>query len=278
MKSNKETKVKLNIGDCRKKNLSEKLPGIDVDAALEMFDEDYDFYLNILEKFWINNCNIKNEILVALEQKDSIILKRKIHTLKGSSGNLGANHLMNLANASEEDIDNDIIDSLKIRQVLVELDNFLNSIKELLGLNNSQDIVNYSEHSQKIINDKKPTILIVDDSPLNIQILGKSLKEDYDLKVATNGEEALRIAHSEKKPDLIILDIIMPEMDGYEVCKQLKASTVTREIPVIFITAMSEKRDEAYGLNLGAIDYITKPFTSSIVKSRVKDQLEFKKL
>jgi diguanylate cyclase (GGDEF)-like protein len=123
---------------------------------------------------------------------------------------------------------------------------------------------------------KKQTILVVDDTPVNIEILAGVLGADYDILFATSGNDGLRIA-AEQLPDLILLDVVMPDKDGYEVCRQLKANEPTRDIPVIFITAMSQEEDESQGLDAGAIDYITKPFRSSIVKARVRNHLELKR-
>jgi sigma-B regulation protein RsbU (phosphoserine phosphatase) len=123
---------------------------------------------------------------------------------------------------------------------------------------------------------RKGTVLVVDDSPENIDLLGGVLSQDYKIKVALNGEKALKIAGSENPPDIILLDIMMPGMDGYEVCRRLKSDPKTRDIPVIFITSMSEVEDETKGLALGAIDYITKPIRSPIVQARVKSHLELK--
>ncbi len=123
---------------------------------------------------------------------------------------------------------------------------------------------------------KKQTVLIVDDSPVNIQMLGQLLKDEWNVKVATNGKTALNIATSEDPPDLILLDVMMPEIDGYKICQILKASDDTKDIPIIFVTAMSQQEDEAKGLELGAIDYITKPYNISIVKARVRNHLELK--
>jgi diguanylate cyclase (GGDEF)-like protein len=119
-------------------------------------------------------------------------------------------------------------------------------------------------------------VLIVDDMTSNIQVLANALQDDYRIKVATNGERALEICHSDSPPDLILLDIMMPDMDGYEVCRRLKSDTVTSSIPVIFVTALTEATDEEKGLNLGAVDYITKPFHLPIVKARVRNHLSLK--
>jgi serine phosphatase RsbU (regulator of sigma subunit) len=120
----------------------------------------------------------------------------------------------------------------------------------------------------------KSRILIVDDTPANIKILTELLRKDYLLSVATSGADALEIARSKDRPDLVLLDIMMPEMDGYEVCRRLKADPAMRDVPVIFVTAMSEVDDETKGFSLGAVDYITKPIRPPIVQARVAAHLE----
>ncbi len=119
-------------------------------------------------------------------------------------------------------------------------------------------------------------VLVVDDTETNIDILVETLGDVYDVSVAMDGESALEDI-AERAPDLILLDIIMPGMDGYEVCERLKKDDTTKNIPVIFLTAMTEEQDEAKGLALGAVDYITKPFSPELVKSRVRNQLELKR-
>jgi adenylate cyclase len=119
-------------------------------------------------------------------------------------------------------------------------------------------------------------ILIVDDTPENVDVLAGILGEHYQIKVALNGPKALKIAQSDPAPALILLDVMMPEMDGYEVCRQLQADERTRRIPVIFVTAKSEDEDEARGFGFGAVDYITKPVSPAIVLARVRTQLALK--
>ena len=120
---------------------------------------------------------------------------------------------------------------------------------------------------------ERQTILIVDDTPANLTLLSEILKNGYRTKVALDGERAIMLAASASPPDLLLLDIMMPEMDGYEVCRRLKADPQTRDIPVIFVTAMGEVEDEAKGLDLGAVDYLTKPVNAAIVKARVRTHL-----
>lgn len=122
----------------------------------------------------------------------------------------------------------------------------------------------------------KPRILIVDDLPVNIKVLAESLKPDHEVVFATNGRDALTVVKSDNVPDVILLDIMMPDMDGYQICRVLKDDEATRDIPVIFISAKSEEGDETKGLAVGAADYITKPFSPSIVRARVRTQLDRK--
>lgn len=123
---------------------------------------------------------------------------------------------------------------------------------------------------------EKPTVLIVDDMTTNLLILSDLLKDEYQIKIAKNGQKALDIVHSSDEVDIILLDIMMPDIDGYEVCRELKSNPKTKNIPIIFVTAKDNDEDEEYGLNLGAIDYITKPFNKAIVKLRIKNHLELK--
>ena len=121
--------------------------------------------------------------------------------------------------------------------------------------------------------DEKSRLLIVDDEPINIQILSGILGDDYVLIAATKGRKALELAKNQS-PDLILLDMMMPEMDGLEVCKALKQDPATQDIPVIFVTAMSDVENEERGLQAGAVDYITKPVSPPIVRARVRIHIQ----
>lgn len=122
----------------------------------------------------------------------------------------------------------------------------------------------------------KQTVLVVDDIPNNISIMLEVLKDDYAVLVANSGSKALEIARGEHKPDIIVLDIMMPGMNGYQVIEQLKKEELTNHIPVIFVTAINETISEDKGLSMGAVDYITKPYNPELVKKRIKNQLELK--
>ena len=121
----------------------------------------------------------------------------------------------------------------------------------------------------------KPLVLIVDDTPENLTLMNGLLKDLYRVKVVNNGERALKVA-ADSQPDLVLLDIMMPGMDGYEVCRRLKSNAETKDIPVIFLTAKTEIEDEQKGFDVGAVDYITKPISPPIVLARVKTHLTLK--
>ena len=120
--------------------------------------------------------------------------------------------------------------------------------------------------------DLRPRLLLVDDEPTNLQVLRHILQADYRLLFATDGERALQVAR-EQRPDLVLLDVMMPNLDGYAVCRALKADAATASIPVIFITALTDSQDETAGFDAGAVDYITKPVSPPVVRARVRTHL-----
>ena len=120
---------------------------------------------------------------------------------------------------------------------------------------------------------EKKVVLLVDDEPANIQIVNSILKDEYKIRVATNGAKALELVAATPPPDLILLDVMMPDMDGYEVCTRLKTVPATRDIPVVFLTAQTETSDETRGFEVGAVDYIHKPFSPAVVQARVHTHL-----
>ncbi|MEW6505885.1 MAG: two-component system response regulator [Chloroflexota bacterium] len=124
----------------------------------------------------------------------------------------------------------------------------------------------------------KPTVLVVDDTPENLSLMSGLLKDIYKVKIANNGERALKVVSTGTPPDIILLDIMMPIMDGYETCRHLKTTPETKDIPVIFLTAKVEIEDEMKGFELGAVDYITKPISPPVVLARVKTHLELKQV
>lgn len=123
---------------------------------------------------------------------------------------------------------------------------------------------------------EKQKVLIVDDAPENIHVLMETLKDTYTIIAAVRGDKALKLAEADPLPDIILLDVMMPDMDGYEVCTRLKSNEKTHDIPVVFITALTAENNEYRGLELGAVDYITKPFSPDLVRARIRNHLELK--
>jgi putative two-component system response regulator len=121
------------------------------------------------------------------------------------------------------------------------------------------------------------TILIVDDEPVNLTVLSRLLRPTYTVRAASSGEAALRAAHTEPRPDLVLLDVMMPGMDGFTVLDRLQGDPLTRHIPVVFVTALAHASDEERGLERGALDYITKPIKPAVVLARVRTQLDAKR-
>lgn len=134
----------------------------------------------------------------------------------------------------------------------------------------------FTVNASTLVDKHIATVLVVDDTPENLTLMGALLRDHFMVKVANNGEKALKIAISDTLPDLVLLDIMMPGTDGYEVCRRLKATAATRDIPVIFLTARSDPDDERMGLALGAVDYITKPISPPILLARVNTHLALK--
>ena len=120
------------------------------------------------------------------------------------------------------------------------------------------------------------TVLVVDDSPDGLQIIRQILKQQYEVRLARSGEQALQAAQQKPRPDAILLDIVMPGMDGYEVCSRLKANDATRDIPVIFLTAKTDIEDAQRGFDLGGADYITKPILPPVVLARISTHIALK--
>lgn len=134
---------------------------------------------------------------------------------------------------------------------------------------------NALETSLETLLTKRYKLLVVDDQPINIQVLYQAFSADYDVCMATNGKQALKVC-AEQNPDLILLDIEMPDMNGFEVCQRLKADPVTQHVPVIFVTAHVDEASETHGLEVGAVDFIYKPINTNIVRARVKTHITLK--
>ena len=121
---------------------------------------------------------------------------------------------------------------------------------------------------------RRPSLLLVDDQPINIKVLARALEDLAEIRFATSGAEALRLARGDPRPDLVLLDLLMPDLDGFEVCRRLGADPATADIPVILVTALDDGSSEERGLGAGAIDYLHKPINPALVRARVGLHIE----
>lgn len=165
---------------------------------------------------------------------------------------------------------------INLAKLQATLAHYLVDGRELSSPASSQQLIT-TESNRLQETTKMATVLIVDDMPTNVKVLANGLKNEYHIQVASNGAKAIEIARSSTPPDLILLDIIMPDMDGYEVCRRLKNDAQPSSIPIIFVSALGEALDEEKGLNLGAVDYISKPFHLPIVRARLRNHMTLKR-
>ncbi len=264
-----------NILDAEKEVLPTNLPGINIKKALEEFKLNAAVFKHILAGFLKNNHNIMKRIKDAFKGKEMDKLIALAHNIKGSSANIGAILLCEAAKKLE-DASRDEKPEIIISELIDQFEAALNQVLESLKiLDKTPEIMSLEKTDVDEIKDS--LVLIVDDNSTNIDMLVGSLKGDYRLGIARNGFEAIDYAQ-EYLPDLILLDVIMPAMNGYDVCRRLKADYSTKPIPVIFITALTEADHKTRGFEVGGVDYITKPFNSDEVKARIKTHISLKKM
>ncbi|GAB6096235.1 hypothetical protein JCM14469_24880 [Desulfatiferula olefinivorans] len=258
--------------------LPDHLPGIDTDQGLARLDGNASVYRKLLLSFYRNNRSAVDEIRAALDAGDNERIRQTAHMIKGVSGNLGMTDLFLAAGHLEEAVKQGGGTDLDgpVDQICLCLHKVLSGLEALDAAVSSETDPAPPDSAACPAADAQ-TILVVDDVPENVDVLVTLLKSDHATMAAHDGEQALSIARKRPRPDLILLDVNMPGMDGFEVCRQLKDDEATCDIPVIFITAESEVADQIKGFEAGAVDYISKPIVPVIVKMRVKTQLEIKR-
>ncbi len=268
----------ISVGDSWE-DMPANIAGIDVDSALNRIGGRTGLLKELLGCFLVEFGDAEEKLKEYFEKEDIEQAGRLVHSIKGGSGNIGADALFAaatdlepyLASKSGKAMGPALALFFKRHQRVV------NSLK---GLNLPSPCKTIQFIPLKEGQDSAPaseTILVVDDNPDSIRPLIENLACEYEILVVTQAEKALEIALSSKRPDVILLDVMMPGMDGYELFSRLKSEVETRDIPVIFITARSEFRDEVKGLEIGAQDYITKPFSLPVVRARIKTVLNLKK-
>ncbi|MBC2695897.1 MAG: response regulator [Desulfobacteraceae bacterium] len=272
--------------------LPECLDGIDIEIGLRRTGGNQTLYSDLLKDFVKDHGNDHQVIVDALVGDDIKVAHRTAHTLKGVAGGIGAMALYESAQKVETALKvgksrafEPLIEKLArdLRWVVEDLQKKMKPQAPTDSKNKSAQPI-YIEKMTPLLDtlqekqsmNEAGRILIVDDERYNIKVLTDFLRKDHKIMVAKTGEQALKAAQGPNPPDLILLDIMMPGIDGYEVCKRLKADSRTMHIPVIFVTAMDASDDEAKGFELGAVDYITKPFKPVIVKARIRTHIQLK--
>ncbi|MBS4096710.1 MAG: diguanylate cyclase [Sulfuricella sp.] len=261
-----------------------RLAGVNTEEGLACVNGNVALYRKILKSFRNDQADVVARIREACRFGEWENAVRLAHTLRGLAGNVGADGLVGIARALETTLRNQ-----RDEQVAPLLDALDGSVEALLGeidrvmpqSRGAAENLLVAEGNSALESapgqEARLTLLVVDDTRQNIELLCAALGPDYQYQIAMDGESALRIATSESKPDLVLLDVMMPGMSGYEVCQALKSNPDTRRIPVVFVTALGEPVEEEMGLSLGAVDFITKPLRPPVVRARVRNLLNLKK-
>ncbi|HNW83161.1 MAG TPA: response regulator [bacterium] len=264
-----------NIDISRVKNVTTEIYGINYENGMKRL-KNPNLFKEILKDFSNNYADITQKIIDNMNDGNFADAKFRAHSLKGIAGNISADQIYILAKDLESALKEDLVEKASdiSAKLLIETDRTMSAIKNWIS-NEDAPLLKYEPEisaQQAADNDNRQKILIVDDSIENIKILTSLFKENRGIFSAQDGKTAIEIA-CDKLPDLILLDIIMPEMNGYEVCESLKSIEKTKDIPIIFISGNSDVEDITKGLDIGAVDYVTKPFNPQIVISRVNTHL-----
>ncbi|MEN8254139.1 MAG: response regulator [Verrucomicrobiota bacterium] len=269
------------------------IKGLDVEAGLRHVAGNRKLYNKLLGSFAVRHADVVREMRGALNEQDFELAERLAHTLKGVAGTLGAGLLHEAAKSAEAAIkgkDRKAAES-ELESLGALLDPFIEGIRHALPeegdapppwnpepLDAERVAPVLRELKGQAMNKPPPVILAVDDTPENIDVLVGLLGDKYRLKVASDGQRAMHLATTGAPPDLILLDIMMPGMDGFEVCRRIKAQESLRDIPVIFISALENVDEKIRAFTAGGVDYVTKPFQPEELKARVATHLALRRL
>lgn len=249
----------------------EGIAGLDTADGLRRVLGNEELYLSLLAQFADGQKDAPARIRGALERGEAKAASIIAHTLKGVAGNIGATDIYALAAGLEREINDgrprESIES-SLEAICAPLEKLVKALENVTPPPDGPDGTDDEKAAAG-----KAAILVVDDAADNVTLIGGILGGSYAVKAATDGAKALEIAAGADPPDLILLDIVMPGMDGYEVCRRLKRNAATCKIPVIFITARNEEIDELSGFDSGAVDYVAKPISPSILMARVRTHL-----
>ncbi|WP_051906515.1 response regulator [Methylomarinum vadi] len=263
---------------------------LDVNAGIGNVSGKRRLYLKLLKNFQHQFNDFARQIRASLRANDRDGSQQLIHGLKGVAGNIAAfdlsdkTALLERAIAEGQDLEMPLLDLERALQaVFADIDALTRSEQFRDGDSAAgQDEIKVHEVDRRASSmpsqcrDDRPRILIVDDIPINTEILEGALTDQYTVLIANNGDDAMLKAISVPPPDLILLDINMPGMNGYDILRKLQGNELTQKIPVIFITARTDTEDEEIGFKLGAVDYIAKPFKIPVIQARVNNQIKIK--
>lgn len=271
-----------------------RYPGIDLAEGLELFDGDVDLYMAICARL-VQEASAQCEaICLALQRGDREALLKHMHRLKGSAANVGARQLAALAGRKEEELirsPSGVLDQSCMRDFFKSLNKTVTSLRQMTAdyaRNNpsgdrvSPDPDNDVKYIQPELEFARPdeaersSVLIVDDSCTILRLVSRALQDDYTVKSASNASQALVMARSEPVPAIILLDVVMPELSGYDLCRILKTDRQTRNIPVVFLSAMDSPEDRDYGFKLGAADFIAKPLHMVSLKEKIRQHIDLR--
>lgn len=272
----------------------------DTESALHRLGNNRALYARLLSNFAASQADLPDQLAQALAQGDRASALRHLHSLKGLAASLGAMALSRTAARAEIQLKQGT-NSPDWPKTVAELDTRLRldikamrSLARYFGFESDPAGPVVSEQAEEAIpaplavhhpveawqapaaEATQARILLVDDQPINLEILKEILGSDYQLTEASSGSQALALCRQQAHPDLVLLDVLMPDMDGLEVCRQLKASPLTADIPIIFITAQTTADEESAALDCGGVDFISKPINPAVVRARVKTQITLK--
>ncbi|WP_164521449.1 response regulator [Iodobacter ciconiae] len=249
------------------------IPGLDVMAGLRRVLGKETLYLEMLRKFIHGQSAVIAEINVALEEKDYLTAERLLHSSKSVAGSVGAADLAELATELESLVRHHPGDAMLKPMLEAFSTNLLGFLVDLVVALDGMGHASGASEPEAMIAWPEVSILAVDDTPMNLLLIERMLNKEFSIRLAHHGAEALEMLAQDPLPRLILLDILMPDMDGYEVCRRLKSDERTAHIPVVFMSARSDADDEIRGMELGAVDYMAKPLCLPLLLSRVKAQL-----
>ncbi|MCG8470551.1 MAG: response regulator [Desulfobacterales bacterium] len=256
-------------GSCPVEHTLHQVSDLDTNSALSTWG-DASLLLSSIRRFATRFRATPGLMKSHLELKEFSRLKRKIHAMKGVAGNLSLTPIYTLCLQIDESLNQKTEDALL--PLIEKLEAQLDRLNQELPIQPHTSPATKPHDPTGVPMQDRPKIVAIDDELGNLEILRQILKKEYDLTFATSGQEGIT-AVQRHKPDLILLDVVMPEMSGHDICRALKADLRSRAIPIIFVTAMGDESNEALGFELGAADYITKPFNTAVLKARIATHL-----